>query len=553
MRPKAARKNRSGVEWVGGLVSLPGHVTGEGEPFRPEALFWIGAGGAMLGSEVGKPGEVLGLACESLQRAIEEPMDGRPHAPARVRVASPELAEVLRAGHPTIEIVCAPTPEIDAVVAMLKEKMDEGAEDRVSHLSPGVDPDAIASLFRAAAGLFRAAPWKVVPTDESLLSVTIEALELHDAALCVVGQMKQSLGLILFSDLEDFEAYLAMADAIDLGEEPVMPPHLALNFEREAELASGLRKEIAEHHWEVAGPDAYPWLVAVGEELAVRPPTLKEVSIAEAIALALPEVLAEPGALRSAWSGGEPFSRRVTVHAHAGELEVTLRAPCEPAYAEGDDPGDLLVALAALGQAGELDADERDELEEALVRRFRASPEGAALPDIEWCPYVMSLAADQLGETIAMLDGPGLEEIVFEALPREASVEASAARSIIEELRAFYRFLRELGLEQADECLEILGGDAVGELEAALSDPRNFGMAKSLLMAGREAGHDMSTKEGIEAWMRAVSGKPLPASVRLPPLPPPPPGPPPRATSTAAARAKKDQRKAARKARKRNR
>lgn len=545
----AARKKRSGVEWVGGLVSLPGHVTGEGEPFRPEALFWIGAEGAVFGTEMGKPGELLGMACESLQRAIEQPTVGRARAPARVRVASPALADALRAGHPSIEIVCAPTPEIDAVVAMLKEKMDEGAEDRVTHLSPGVGPDAIASLFRAAAGLFRAAPWKVVPSDESLLSVTIEALELHDAALCVVGQMGQSLGLILFSDLEDFEAYLAMADAIDLGEEPALPPHLALNFERGAELASGLRKEIAEHHWEVAGPEAYPWLVAVGEDRAVRPPTLKEVSIAEAIALALPEVLAEPRALRSSWSGGAPFSRSVTVRAHAGELEVILRAPYEPAYAEGDVPADLLVALAALGQEGELDPDERDELEEALVQRFRASPEGAALPDIEWCHFVMSLAADQLGETIATLDGPGLDELVFDVLPRKASVEPSAARSIIEELRAFYRFLkRELGLAQADACLEVLGGDAVGELEAELSDPRNFGMAKSLLMAGRDAGHDMSTKEGVEAWLRAASGKPLPASVRLPPPPRPP-----RATSTAAARAKKDQRKAARKARKRKR
>lgn len=544
----AARKKQSGVEWVGGLVSLPGYVTGEGEPFRPEALFWIGAEGAVFGTEMGKPGEMLGKASESLQRAIEQPMFGRAHVPARVRVASPELAGALRAGHPTIEIVCAPTPELDAVVAMLREKMDEGAEDRVSYLAPGVGPDAIASLFRAAAGLFRAAPWKTVPSDESLLSVTIEALELRDAVLSVIGQMGQSLGIVVFPSIEDFDAYVAMGDAVELGEEPEPPPHLALSFEREAELAVGLRKEIAAHRWEVAGPEAYPLLLVVGEDLEARPPTAREIAIIEAVALALSEVAGEP-ALRSAWSGGEPFSRGVTVRAHAGELEVTLRAPYEAAYVGGDLPGDLLVALAALGQEGELDPRERGPLEAELVRRFAASPEGQALPDIAWCHYVMSLAADQLGETIATLDGPDLHELVFEVIPRKLSVEASAARSIIEELRAFYRFLqRELGLEQADECLEALGGDAVGELEAALSDPRNFGMAKSLVMAGRAAGHDMSNKEGVEAWMRATEGKPLPASVRL--SPPPRPS---RATSTAAARVKKDQRKAARKARKRNR
>lgn len=35
----AARKKRTEIEWVGGIVSMPMYVTGEGEPYRPEALF----------------------------------------------------------------------------------------------------------------------------------------------------------------------------------------------------------------------------------------------------------------------------------------------------------------------------------------------------------------------------------------------------------------------------------------------------------------------------------------------------------------------------------
>lgn len=41
-------KQRTGIEWVGGLVSMPTYVTGEGEPYRPEALFWMSASGAVL-------------------------------------------------------------------------------------------------------------------------------------------------------------------------------------------------------------------------------------------------------------------------------------------------------------------------------------------------------------------------------------------------------------------------------------------------------------------------------------------------------------------------
>lgn len=83
----AAKKKRPGIEWVGGLVSMPGYVTGEGPPYRPEALFWMNAEGAVLGHVAGRPGEVIGLASETLRSTIEHPMYGPPHAPQRLRVA----------------------------------------------------------------------------------------------------------------------------------------------------------------------------------------------------------------------------------------------------------------------------------------------------------------------------------------------------------------------------------------------------------------------------------------------------------------------------------
>jgi hypothetical protein len=142
-----------------------------------------------------------------------------------------------------------------------------------------------------------------------------------------------------------------------------------------------------------------------------------------------------------------------------------------------------------------------------------------------------------------------VRQIVFEIIPRKVSIDASEASGLIEEIRAFYGFLkRELGLQQADACLRVLGRDAVTKLEAALSDPSKFGMAKSLVMGGRGSGFDMDSKDGIEAWMRVVQSQPLPASIRLPSL-----GAPARTASKPAARPKKSQRKAARQARKRNR
>jgi hypothetical protein len=207
-----------------------------------------------------------------------------------------------------------------------------------------------------------------------------------------------------------------------------------------------------------------------------------------------------------------------------------------------------LFDLAKDGE--EIDRARREELEDELIQKFVESPEAKTLSDIHACHFVMDFAADYFGATIATLGPRELREIVFDIIPRKVSVGASVARPFVEELRAFYAFLkREYALDPADACLRVLGGDAVERLEAALSNTSNFGMAKSLFMAGREAGFDMDSKAGIEAWMRAMQGKPLPPSIGSPSFG----APAPRAIDKDAARAKKNKRKAERKARKKNR
>ncbi len=557
MRPPPAQprsrgpKKTTGSEWIGGTVSMPAYVTGEGEAYRPEVLLWVGADGGILGSTVAKPGELLPLASESLQSAIDRPMYGSAHTPTRVRVASAELADALRAGHPGLDVVCAPTPELDEMLALLREEMTEYGATEQSYLSSEITPEAMGSFFKAAAALFRAKPWKLVPDDQCLFSVTIEQLGVRDAAMSIIGQMGQSFGLILFSSLDDFEAYLEAADGIEAREAPEMPPHFVLNFEQGAELAPELRQEIAEHRWEVASPNAYPWLVAIDGQLVARPPTGKEVVLAEAIALALTDMLAEKKALRKAWDGGEPLSRTLTATTHQGQIDVTLCAPYARASVELDPSHGILAELAALARNEDaIDYDARAALEGELVRRFAASPEAKDLDEIHACRFVMDLAADYLGQTIGTLGASDLREVLFELVPRKVSVGASEAHWIVEEIRAFYAFLkREFGFEQADSCLRVLGGNAVKKLEAGLSDRSNFGMAKSLFMAGADAGFDMQSREGIEAWMESVRGKPLPSPIPFPSM-----GAPRQSSKKAAkAKAKKDKRKATRKARKRTR
>jgi hypothetical protein len=159
----------------------------------------------------------------------------------------------------------------------------------------------------------------------------------------------------------------------------------------------------------------------------------------------------------------------------------------------------------------------------------------------------MEFGANYFGVTIAGMTPAQFREIVFEIVPRKVTCNPSVAGEIVDELRAFFSFLkREHGLRSADACLRVLEGDAAKRVEQALSDPRNFGMAKSIMMAGVESGFDMSTPDGATAWMREIQGRPLPSSIPLPPVD----LPPARASiSTEAQRTKKNKRKAERKAR----
>src|ERR1017187_5429297 len=94
-------------EWVGGIVSMPAFVNDADAPYRPEILLWLNADGLVVGTTLGKPGEVLTRASDHLRATIAKPMLGPPHSPARLRVSSDALASALRAGHPSIEITCA--------------------------------------------------------------------------------------------------------------------------------------------------------------------------------------------------------------------------------------------------------------------------------------------------------------------------------------------------------------------------------------------------------------------------------------------------------------
>ena len=143
---------------------------------------------------------------------------------------------------------------------------------------------------------------------------------------------------------------------------------------------------------------------------------------------------------------------------------------------------------------------------EQLSKLFVESSEGQALLDegIEpgWSNMVIDFGMDYLSVTPAKMSPDDLREILFDLFPRKVSAEADDAPKVIHELQYFWKFLeREFHLKNATACLSILNDNAANELKKAMSNPANFGMAKSFVMMGRDSGFDMSTEEGVQSWM----------------------------------------------------
>lgn len=214
-------------------------------------------------------------------------------------------------------------------------------------------------------------------------------------------------------------------------------------------------------------------------------------------------------------------------------------------------------------ESGERDEELASAYIDDLVDLFDASPEAQALHEAEtetgWTGTFLDYAVNYVGVTPPDMTVSDLDEVLFELFPQKVSVDANEAPAIVTELRAFWQFLkREYQLPNADSLLSELGRPAERKLTAGLSNPSNFGMAKSMVMMGKARGFDTTTQEGLEQWMAVYNSElgappPLNASTLDDDLSPPPAPRTGGRTKASKSKNKRKMEKASRKANRRRR
>ncbi len=174
-------------------------------------------------------------------------------------------------------------------------------------------------------------------------------------------------------------------------------------------------------------------------------------------------------------------------------------------------------------QSEDLDED-RLEAYLGVMAEFAESPEADLFCEqydsIGWSGMFMDYAAQYFAKTVAALTVREFRELLFEIVPRKVSTEPESAAGIVAELRAFWRYLQRVyELPSAAKMLAVLDDDAAERLHEELSDPANFGMAKSLFMLGGQAGFDMTSERGLQEFTAAFNAGLFDAPISREPLP----------------------------------
>jgi len=98
-------------------------------------------------------------------------------------------------------------------------------------------------------------------------------------------------------------------------------------------------------------------------------------------------------------------------------------------------------------------------------------------------------------------DEAGLEECCVHTLARKVSAETSYYQAMSPVLEGFFRFLDEQNLLRRASRLATKVKSLAKQIEQAADDPRNWGMAKSFVMAAQSAGVDPSQKGDMQKFM----------------------------------------------------
>jgi hypothetical protein len=439
-----------GGDWEADLLPLP--IAFDDQPdARPGVALVTGQGGFVLATDViARPSGEPGGVAEELARHVRDAAGAAGGPPARVLVRDPEVAAALArelAGDAIEVQASGRLPEIDRAATSLLENMTGRPvklRAAAAETWAGWDQPAawVAELFAAAAAFYRAAPWQVLA---GLDGLAIAAAGGRPWWGNVFGQERSAFGLSLFSDLGDL-----LAAAFEESPPEARGRVLSLLYNRRGEIPPRMAREVARQGWEIAGPAAYPSLIAINTPGGGLP----RADAADLLAVlgALPGVFAAwdlpAGRARADLSWRDPQSGlAISLFSLAERLAQETGRAAPPPLAPGGVEGPAAEPEAALVESD--DPDRLVESEEALLQRFEQALRGTGLADSTVARHRAAAAlfvdflADWQGVPLRAVHEYDLRVFLYDWYPRKVLGSATEAGTLPASLRRLFAFLAE--------------------------------------------------------------------------------------------------------------
>jgi len=466
----------------------------------------------VLGCAVVKPPASPEVASDSLAEAIEMASSNRIPAPSRVRVDSEETADALRRSHPSIAVECGPIPSLAHLAKDVAQFFDGSLSDLEPLYFPNVrTDDVLRSSTQAFLELHQSRPWSWVPSDVDAFILNFPECGLHDAAICVIGQAGMNRAALIFDSADEFERYIVACVGQDEKSAGSFPKNLSISFDPPSKVEREIQKKLTHLGWKTSDPREYPILRHISQGGSPIPLTEADFIKTEAVARVLVAMETKSALYQDAWNARAQRQDTIQFSLGGKACTATVHMPHVTASTWRDDHTLARIAQLRTDEEGFYDAPLVRKLEKELLDEFKSSPEARAAQDDFLLRIALEFSISYYGVTLPNLRPYQLKEMLVVHLPREVNIRASQAKRVLGDMQAYYEFLRRrYELSSATACIEALGGETLRLLYKALADVHNYGPAKSIVMAGLKAGHDMTTEEGVSNWLKELGeGSPL--------------------------------------------
>jgi hypothetical protein len=299
------------------------------DPVRPHAIVWMDQESRFIITfEAVHPEASDSVLLEHFRKALNDPRVGAARRPACLRVAEDRWAELLRSAlGEEFEIRVGPTPEIlEAIRRFVDDVNPSGVTP--SYLDHRLSPDTVGRLFRAAAELYRTSPWKVVGDENYLFVLDAPRFNLVGASISIIGSLGEHHGILVYESLASYEAFSRQAEQFSQSQprrSELRTPALSVTFNHPMRLPPEMVREVGQYGWELAGPSAYPLMMAFDPDNVARPISERDCELAAACCLAVGRLVARlPTGSRL---DPPPARETLTVETLADHPTVTVALP----------------------------------------------------------------------------------------------------------------------------------------------------------------------------------------------------------------------------------